>query len=206
MLYSFLKIFIGLVFKLFYPLKVEGLENLPYKGAVILVANHSSYFDPLYLGLAIPRRINWMVLRPYYNLWWLKWFFKATSCFPVNIDKPNIETIKHALVILKQGEVLGIFPEGGRSEDGKLKKAERGVALLALKSGTSILPAAIEGAFEAYPPGAILPKPHSINVSFGHLLTFDRLDKGCIDEKTLRITTEQIMKSIERLMTGQKKN
>lgn len=200
MCYRILKILIGLVFKLFYPLKVKGLENLPQEGAVILVANHSSYFDPLYLGLAIPRRINWMVLRPYYDLWWLRWFFKATACFPVNIGKTNVEAIKHALLILKQGEVLGIFPEGGRSKDGRLKKGELGVALFALKSGASVLPVAIEGAFEAYPPGAILPKPHPINVSFGHLLSFDRLNKGRIDEKTLRITTEHIMKSIERLI------
>ena len=184
---------------------MKGLENLPQEGGVILVANHSSYFDPLSLGLSIPRKINWMVLRPYYDLWWLRWFFKATSCFPVNIDKPNVEAIKHALLILKQGKVLGIFPEGGRSKDGKLKKGESGVALLALKSGVPILPAAIEGAFEAYPPSAILPKCHSINVSFGQLLTFDRFDKGHIDEKTIRIATEQIMKSIEKLIEKMRK-
>lgn len=180
-------------------MKVKGLENLPHEGAVILVANHCSYFDPLYLGLAIPRKINWMVLRPYYDLWWLRWFFKATSCFPVNIDRPNIEAIKGALLILKQGKILGIFPEGGRSKDGRLKAGELGTALLALKSGAPILPAAIEGAFEAYPPGAILPKPHPINVSFGHSFTFDRLDKEHINKEILRIATEQIMKSIERL-------
>jgi len=200
MFYSLFKIFVSLIFKLFYPLKVTGLDNLPQEGAMILVANHSNYFDPLYLGVVIPRKINWMVLRPFYDLWWLKWLFKATSCFPVNIDKPNIGTIKRALMILKQGKVLGIFPEGGRSKDGELKEGKLGVALLALISGAPVLPAAIEGAFEAYPPGAILPKPRIINVNFGKILTFDRIDKGRIDGKTLRMITKQIMKSIERLI------
>lgn len=206
MLYSLFKIFISLIFKLFYPLKVKGLENMPQEGAVILVANHSSYFDPLYLVLAIPRKVNWMVSRSYYDLWWLRWFFKATACFPVNVDRPNIEAIKSALLILKRGKILGIFPEGDRSKDGRLKAGEPGVALLALKSGASILPAAIEGAFKAYPPGAKLPKPHPINVSFGYSFTFDRLDKKHINKETLRIATEQIMKSIERLMMEQRNN
>ncbi len=204
MLHRILKILISLILKPFYSLRVKGLENLPKKGAVILVANHCSYLDPLCLGLAVPRKINWMVLKPYYDLWWLRWFFKASLCFPVNIDKPNIEAVRHALWVLKQGRMLGVFPEGSRSEDGRLKKGEFGAALLALKSAAPILPVAIEGAFEAYPPGAILPKPHPVNVSFGKCFTINSFDH--ISKENLRIATKQIMENIKRLITKQKNN
>jgi 1-acyl-sn-glycerol-3-phosphate acyltransferase len=201
MIYTILKIIVGLVFKLFYPIKAEGLENIPHNNALILVANHCSYFDPLFLGLVIPRRIHWMVLRPYYNLWWLRWLFKVTECFPVNIDKPNIEAIKYAIKILNEGKVLGIFPEGARSKDGRLKEGKKGVAFIALKTGAPILPVAIDGAFEAYPVGKILPKPHSINVKIGHIFNLDEFTKNHIDKQNLQAATEKIMNSIKRLMS-----
>ena len=198
--YHFTKIVIGLAFKILYPLKVKGSENFPKKGAVILVANHCSYFDPLYLAVAIPRKINWMVLRPYYDLWWLRWLFKSVNSVPVNIKGPNIEAIKHGLRILKQGKVLGIFPEGNRSKNGRLKEGESGVALLALKSGAPIFPVAIRGAFEVFPPHATLPHAfRRVKVQLGSLLHL-AINKEPINKETLRIITEQIMKSIEKLM------
>ena len=201
LLYHFAKIVTGLIFKTLYPLKVKGSENFPKKGAMILVANHTSYFDPLYLAVAIPRQINWMRLKPYYDLWWLRWFFKSINNFPVNIKGPNISAIKYSLRILKQGKVLGIFPEGSRSKNGRLREGEPGVALLALKSGAPILPVAIRGAFEVFPPHARLPRAfRRVKVQLGSPLHLARVNKEPINKETLQLATAQIMKSIEKLL------
>ena len=189
------------MFRILFPVKVKGSEHFPKKGAVILVANHCSYFDPLYLALAIPRKTNWMVLRPYYDLWWLRWFFKSINSIPVNIKGPNIEAIKYSLRILKQGKVLGIFPEGSRSKNGRSKEGEPGAALLALKSGAPIFPVAIQGAFEVFPPHARLPHAfRRVKVRLGSPLHLARINKEPINKEALQIATAQIMKSIEKLM------
>ena len=200
MLYNFPTLPFTLLFKLLYRLKVEGLENFPREGALILVANHSSYFDPLVLGVAIPRRINWMVMKAYYDLWWLGWFFKLSYAFRVDVDRPDISAIKHAFRVLEGGGIVGIFPEGTRSLDGRLGKGKTGAALLSLKSETPILPVAIKGAFEAYPPKAIWPKLHPITIRIGRLLTFEGIDRRSIDEEGLSTATEKIMSAIRGLM------
>lgn len=198
--YGFSKIIIGPIFKLFYPLEIKGLENLPREGGIILAPNHSSYFDPIHFGLAIPRNIRWIAKKSFFDVWWRGWFFKATGCLSVNPEKPSIEVLKGALLILKQGKMLGIFPEGSRSRDGKLMNGELGVALLAIRSGVPILPAAIDGAFEAYPPDAKFPRPRRIKLRFGQPLIFDAVKKGRIDKKTLEAVTEKVMKNIKKLI------
>ncbi|MBT9131193.1 MAG: hypothetical protein DDT31_00591 [Syntrophomonadaceae bacterium] len=89
--------------------------------------------------------------------------------------------------------MLGIFPEGTRSRDGKLRNGELGAALLALRSDSPILPAAIDGAFEAYPPDAKFPRPRRIKLRFGQPLIFDAVKKGKIDKKALEAATEKII-------------
>ena len=198
--YSFFKIILTPIFKLFYPLEVKGLENLPGEGGVILASNHSSYFDPIHLGLAVPRNIRWIAKKSFFDVWWLGWFFKVTGCLPVNSEKANVETIKGALLVLREGEMLGIFPEGSRSRSGKLMSGELGVALLALRSGAPVVPVAIDGAFEAYPPDAKFPKPRRIKLRFGQPLVFSAVKRGKTDKEILKAVTEKVMKNIKELM------
>ena len=202
-LYTLGKIILSLIFKVLFPLKVKGLKNFPEKGPVILVANHCSYFDPLYLAIAVSRKVNWIILRPYYELRWLKWVFKSINSFPVNIKGPNISAIKYALDILGEDEVLGIFPEGGRSKDGKLQKGKLGAALIALKSRAPILPVAIQGAFNVFPPQAILPRPYrwaKVQIGFPLYLDLAKTNNGFLNKETLQKATEQIMGSLKKLI------
>jgi len=201
LIYQSLKIVISLLFKIFYRLKVEGLENLPQEGRFILASNHSSYFDPLAIGVAaLPRRINFMVLRVYYDPWPARWFFKAASSFPVDESKPDVGAFRHALKVLRRGGILGIFPEGGRSKDGRLKEGKLGAALLASKAGVPILPAAVIGAFEAFPPGALFPKLGSIRVRFGPPITLGNYSDKRVDGERLKLVTKRMMSAIGKLM------
>jgi len=186
-LYIFLR-FIGcLLCRGLFNLKARGLENIPSEGGAIIAANHSSYLDPIILSAAVPRKIAWVVRKDVYDIWWLRSLFGATGMIRVNgsVDK--------AISVLKEGKLVGIFPEGGRSFDGKLKGAKDGVAVMAKGSGVPVIPCLIRGAFEAYPRGAVFPRPHTIEVIAGAPLKFSGGASGC------REFTDKIMSAIAAL-------
>ena len=167
MLYRVLQ-FIGRpIMKLYFRLRIEGRENLPKEGACIIVANHTSFLDPILICGILPRIIHYMTYAYFYYLPQLHWICKRVYCIPLKKDGKDISALKKALRLLKDGEIVGIFPEGARSETGKLAKAKPGVALIALKANVPIIPIGIRGAYEALPKGSKFPKPHPITINFG---------------------------------------
>lgn len=173
-------------------LKAKGLENLPLNGNAIITANHSSYLDPVVVSVVIPKRIKWIIQKPVYHLWWLKWLFILTGMIPEN------GAIEKSLSSLKNGEVLGIFPEGGRSRNGSLRPGQNGVAILALKSAVPVIPCAIHGAFEAYPPTALFPRPYHIEILIGKPVKFEAVEMP--DELAITAALDKIMSAIKILM------
>lgn len=170
----------------------KGFENLPKNGKSIIAANHSSYLDPIVVSVVIPRKIKWIIQKPVYHLWWLKWIFVLTKMIPEN------GAIEKSLSSLKNGEILGIFPEGGRSRDGGLRAGHEGIAILALKTAAPVIPCAIRGAFEAYPPTAVFPKPHPVKVLIGKPIKFEAVE---MPDKTAIISAlDIIMSAIRSLM------
>ena len=152
MSYWILRTAISVILKSFFRLKVEGLENLPQKTNFIIVANHTSYLDPLLVMVAVPRKIYCVAARYLYKIFWLRWFLRKTETFPSGRSSDK------AVYFLTKNKNVGLFPEGGCSHDGKLKKFKRGSALLALKTGRPIVPCAILGAYRAFPKGVRFPK------------------------------------------------
>lgn len=140
------------IFKLCYNLKVEGLDNLPKKSNFIIVANHTSFLDPLVIMVAIPKKIYGIALRDLYQISWLRWFLRQMGALATGSSSPK------AVSLLTENKNLGLFPEGLRSHDGKLKSFRSGVALLGLKTGRPVVPCAILGAYEAYPRGVKFPR------------------------------------------------
>ncbi|MCM8797156.1 MAG: 1-acyl-sn-glycerol-3-phosphate acyltransferase [Candidatus Omnitrophica bacterium] len=152
MWYWFFKILFTPIFKIFFRLKVEGLENLPKKTNFIIVANHRSYLDALVVMVAIPKKINVIAMRLLYKIWWLRWFLNINGALPCG------SASQKAAELLMKNKNVGLFPEGGISPDGKLMEFRRGAALLAIKTGRPIVPCAILGTFEAFPLGAKFPR------------------------------------------------
>ena len=151
----------------YFRVEAQGLEHFPREGPVIVVANHASYLDAGILGSVLPRKVHFIVLSGMYAMWRIRWFYAGMGTIPVTPGKPEHGSIRRALNLLKDSRVLGVFPEGTRSPDGKLRPPLPGAALIAMKSGAAVIPAGILGAFEAYPPGRILPTPRKIRVRFG---------------------------------------
>ncbi len=192
MLYYIFRSLCWFLCEILFPLKIYGVKNLPTDNKIIIAVNHSSYLDPVVMTAAVPKRIRWIVRKDVYYVWWLKWLFKMTGTIPEN------GSIGSSLSALKSGHTVGVFPEGGRSPDGKLQAGKKGVAILALRSGAMVIPCTIKGAFEAYPPSAIFPKPGSAKVFIGRALRFDRLDAP--DEAAINSALDKIMSAIKFLI------
>lgn len=164
--YRFIKIIISVFLKVFNRLEVIGSENVPEKGGVIVAANHVSYLDPPVIGAALKRRPTYIAKHELFNIPLLGTFIKLFS-LPVNREKPQPSTIKEAVRRLKQGELIVMFPEGGRSADGNFLDAKRGVGMIAAISRMPIVPALIKGTEKALPVGAKFLRLTKIEVIFG---------------------------------------
>jgi 1-acyl-sn-glycerol-3-phosphate acyltransferase len=161
MWYWILRVFVVVVVKTLFRIKVEGKENLP-RSNFIAVANHSSFLDSLVLGVAIPKKIHYLVSREIYGATWLQWFMRKSETMPIgNISNKAVD-------LLASDSNVGLFPEGRVSRDGTLGEFRRGAALLAYKTGRPILPCAILGTFDALPITAKSPRLFtSIKIKIG---------------------------------------
>jgi 1-acyl-sn-glycerol-3-phosphate acyltransferase len=130
---------------LFCRFRVNGRDNLPAVGPVVVVSNHVSMWDPVLIACAFERRVRFMAKEDLFHVPLLGWFLRAIGCFPVRRGQGDRAAIKAALELLQDNEVLGLFPEGTRSKTGELQKPHGGAAMLALKSGACILPVACQG-------------------------------------------------------------
>lgn len=204
MFYYLLKyVLLGPLLRMVFRPRIEGLEHVPDSGAAIVAGNHLSFSDHFLMPAILRRRITFLAKAEYFTGPGLKGrltaaFFRSAGQIPV--DRSGKEAgqaaIREGLGVLRKGELLGIYPEGTRSHDGRLYKGKVGVAVMALKAGVPVVPCAMIGTFEAQPPGKVLPRIHPVVIRFGKALDFSRY-AGMEDEKAvLRAVTDEIMYAI----------
>jgi 1-acyl-sn-glycerol-3-phosphate acyltransferase len=187
-LYWFFRNTFFIFFKVFNRLGVTGYENVPGTGGVIVAANHASYLDPLVVGAALKRRATYMAKEGLFKIPMIGEFVRSFS-FPVRRDRPQPSTIKEAVRRLKNGELIVMFPEGGRSVGGSILDAKRGVAVIAALSRVPVVPALVSGTDASLPVGGRLLRPAKITVTFGKPLEVGR-------EETDREYQERISKDM----------
>lgn len=192
MLYGILRPIGWLICRIFFCLKVKGVENIPAEGKVIIAANHSSYLDPVAIAAVVPRQIKWIVRKDVYDVWWLRPLFASTGMIREN------GSVGKAIDLLGKGEALGVFPEGSRSYDGRLGAGRRGAAIMALRSGAPVVPCAVKGAFKAYPRNSVLPRPCPVEIIIGKAIEPGRMDEP--DDRTVDSLLAGIMTAIQSLM------
>ncbi len=152
-LYKFAQVLIRCICRINGGLIVEGRENIPPEGGLIIAANHISYVDPPLLGAVLPRRATFMARRGLFEMPLLRWVMKQTA-IPVDRQKTRPSTIKEAVMRLKKGEVVVLFPEGRRSDTGELLEGKRGVGMLISLSGVPVVPALVQGTDRMLPVDA----------------------------------------------------
>ena len=185
-MYSFFKTLLYYFFTVFFRFKIIGAENIPTSGGVIIAANHISLWDPPVIAAACNRTINFMAKEELFSISIFKWFISKLKAFPVRRGAADRTAIRYAISLLKNGEILGAFPEGTRSTTGELGKPEPGIAMIALKAGVPIVPAGIIGTNKVCKGGCIFPQ---FIVKFGKPIMID-------EEKADKAMMEKISKTI----------
>ena len=164
----FVKATLGRMLRALFRTRIDGAENIPHAGA-ILAGNHVSYLDPMLLWCASPRPVHFMAKRELWDSRIVAWGLPRLWAFPVNRGEPDRTAITTATDLLRAGELVGVFPEGGRAEDGSeaLREAQGGAAFIALRAGVPIVPVAFTGTDKAWPKGAKRPRLVRTNIRVG---------------------------------------
>jgi 1-acyl-sn-glycerol-3-phosphate acyltransferase len=143
--YTFVRILVSLPTLLIYRVRAIGVENVPRSGALILAPNHFSQMDHFFIGLYLRRKVRFMAKSQMFGSPVLTYIYKHGGVFPVRRGHRDEESIKTALTILGQGEMLLVYAEGGRSRSGRLGEVKPGIGRIALESGAPVVPVAIQG-------------------------------------------------------------
>ena len=206
MLYEVVHAVVPPVVKTIWRPRVEGLDNIPSAGPVIVASNHLSFADSMVIPFVVPRKVAFLAKEDYFTGSGLKGalvraWFEGIGMVPVNRDdtRSALESLDVALEVLERGEAFGIYPEGARSRDGRLYRGRTGVAHLALTSGAPVVPVGLIGTELLQPVGASLPRLVRVTVRFGPPLDFrGRLD-GVPPGRARREVTDEIMAAIHDL-------
>ncbi|MCK1817651.1 1-acyl-sn-glycerol-3-phosphate acyltransferase [Streptomyces sp. XM4011] len=204
-----LKTLFGPLLRLFFRPRVEGLENVPGEGPVVLAGNHLTFIDSVILPLISKRQVHFIGKDEYVTGRSLKgrimaWFFTGVGMIPVARDGGHggVAALMTGLRVLEQGKVFGIYPEGTRSPDGRLYRGRTGIARLTLMSGAPVVPFAMIGTDQVQPGGKGLPRigrGRRITVRFGTPLDFSRYEGMDRDRYVLRAVTDEVMTEVMRL-------
>ena len=200
--YRAVKLTLGGLMRGLYKVRVEGLENVPGSGNGIVAANHISFLDSLFIPLAVPRRVTYLAKAEYWDSWKTKWFFQMLGQIPVRRDDSAKAqaALEAGMRVLSRGGLLGIYPEGTRSPDGRLYRGKTGVGRMAAEAGAPVIPVGLVGTREIMSKDAKLPKATgSVAVRFGKPI---RIDANEGDPMACRSFVDALMFEI-KMLSGQ---
>lgn len=207
MAYFILKnLILGPLLKFIFRPWTRGMENIPSSGAAILASNHLSFSDSIFLPLQTRRPVVFLAKSEYFTGKGIKglltrWFFKATGQLPIDRSggKASEASLNTGLGVLSQGLLLGIYPEGTRSPDGKLYRGRTGIARMALESKVPVIPVAMIDTEKVQPIGKRLPRIRRVGIVVGQPLDFSRFDGMEGDRIVLRAVTDEIIYELQKL-------
>lgn len=207
MTYFMLKTFIlGPLLRFIFRPWVRGVENVPSSGAAILASNHLSFSDSIFLPLQCPRPVVFLAKSEYFTGkgikgWLVKSFFLATGQLPIDRSggKASEAALNTGLGVLEQGQLLGIYPEGTRSPDGRLYRGRTGIARMVLEAKVPVIPVAMIDTEKVQPIGKRLPRVRRVGIVYGKPLDFSRFEGMEGDRIVLRAVTDEIMYELKKI-------
>jgi len=150
----------------YFGVRFDGVEHIPAAGPLIIVANHVTYADPVLVTIPIRRPVHYMAWNALFDVPGLSWLIRRLRAFPVEIESADPKATREAVRLLRTGAAVMMFPEGGRSLDGRLQRFRPGAFRLACSLGVPLLPVTIVGGHEAWPPGRALPRPGRLAITY----------------------------------------
>jgi 1-acyl-sn-glycerol-3-phosphate acyltransferase len=206
MLYTVMKRVVAPTARLVYRPTVEGLENVPADGPVILAPNHLSFIDSIVIPMVVPRRVSFLAKAEYFEGKGVKgalsrYFFGGLGHVPVRrgLGRAARASLDTAKDVLASGGAFAIYPEGTRSLDGRLHRGRTGVARMALESGAPVVPVGLIGTDKMQPVDRKVPRFHPVTIRFGKPLCFDRYAGMHESLPVLRSVTDEIVYRILEL-------
>jgi 1-acyl-sn-glycerol-3-phosphate acyltransferase len=201
-IYDLTQVAARLVGRLFFGLRLRGTDKFPTLGGALVCSNHQSYFDPILVGAFCPRRMNYLARE---NLFYSRWFgglIRFYDAIPVKRDGMSISGLKETLRRLKRGELVLIFPEGTRTEDGEIAKLKNGFCLLARKANVPLVPVGIAGAFDVWPKAKRFPRFARICLEAGEPISPEMID-AMDDDQLVALLQERICGCFASARTAQ---
>ncbi|WP_026573307.1 lysophospholipid acyltransferase family protein [Bacillus sp. UNC438CL73TsuS30] len=187
--YTFAKSVAYSILKPLYRIEAIGTENIPKEGGVLLCSNHINNFDPPVVGIMIARTVYYMAKEELFAVPILGGIIRRCNAFPVKRGMSDRDALRKGLSVLKEGHILGIFPEGTRSKTGELGKGLAGVGFFALRSNAQVVPCAVIGPYKAF---------RKLKVVYGKPMQMDELRKAKASPEEV---TDLIMAEIQKLIT-----
>lgn len=152
--------------RIFFGIRFRGVENVPKSGACIITPNHVTYADPIWVTIPLRRSLYYMAWDRLFEIPLLGLVMGIFGAFPINQEAPDKSARREAAKLLSRGKALVIFPEGGRTRDGRLQPFKLGAFKLALLHGAPIVPVTLSGAFQIWPAHRLLPRPGKLTVTY----------------------------------------
>jgi 1-acyl-sn-glycerol-3-phosphate acyltransferase len=198
MLYTVCKVIAVAIMRLLFRMEGRGTEHIPREGPVLIVANHSSVLDPPIVGGVCPRQLTFLAKAELFRIPGFGWLIRRLGARPLRREGADPSALRTAQRVLAEGRALLVFPEGTRGEEGILREAKPGAALLAVQSGAAVVPAYVHGTGRAWPRGRRLPRPVKVMVTFGAPLRFPRA-VGADRKAQYEVASRQMMAAIDDL-------
>ncbi len=176
---------------IFFRYRAYGRENIPREGSFVLACNHQSFLDPVFCGISVKRHVTYMARDTLFKNWFFGPLIASVNAIPISRDKPEIGVMRLVIDRLREGAAVCLFPEGTRTEDGRIAPFKPGFGLLCRRSKATIVPVLIDGAFECWPRSRKLFRPGSIVVQFG---------KPLLPAQIATMTNEQLADTVTQTL------
>ncbi len=200
MFYAFIRFLVWLIGKIYFRLSSSGQEYIPKQGAVILATSHRSFVDPPMVAGMCPRQIYFMARHDLFTIPIFGGLIRRLHAYPVHRGEFDRHAIKLTFDVLKEGQVVMIFPEGTRTKDGLLQPAFPGVGFIVHKAKVPVIPCYLEGSYETFPSHIKFPKPGKIIVRYGPVIEFSHYYAQPGNKEIYQSIASEIMFNISKLI------
>lgn len=170
--YRFCRFLFRVYFRLYHQGKIYGAKRLPTEGGLILAGNHVSFLDPPFFGQACRRAAYYLARDTLFRNPVSNWILRSWNCVPISRDRGDIGAMRTVLRLLGEGKAVLMFPEGTRSNDGKLQDARAGIGMIVAHAKVPVMPMRIFGTDRALPRGTSVPRPARVTIRFGEPFSY----------------------------------